>query len=212
MEARVLLSLVSHGPGCTLSYGGSRLVLLIAHAKFVPHRYTAVPAQSTYRCPAPIEKTKTRDFNPARCLEKSDPEPVTALDIWHGCRMCMAASRAGCIRRRRRGGTRIRVVPHAHGSRGMHLTSIHGERETTSFVCLCSSHTRDAVLSLVRCRFPPRHHCARSEDEDENEPRVSSASRSGLVPLLDCSLSAPDAHALSPTSAPPTCGEMRAQR
>jgi hypothetical protein len=171
--------------------GGSRLVVLIAHAKFVPHRYTAVPAQSTYRCPAPIEKTKTRDCNPARCLEKSDPGPVMALDFWRGRRMCMTASRAGCIRRRRRGGTRVQVVPHAHGSRGMHLTSIRGERETTSFVCLCSSHARDAPLSLVRHRSPPRHHCARSEDEDENEPRVPSASRSGLEPLLDCSSSVP---------------------
>ncbi|KAJ7791066.1 hypothetical protein B0H13DRAFT_2173274 [Mycena leptocephala] len=46
------------------------------------------------------------------------------------------------------------------------------ERETTSFVCLCSSHARDAALSLVRRRSPSRHHCARSEDGDENEPRI----------------------------------------
>jgi hypothetical protein len=78
-----------------------------------------------------------------------------------------------------------------HGSRRMHSTSIHCERGITSFLYLCSSHAHDAALSLVRRRSPSRHHCARSEDEDENEPRVLSASRSGLEPLLDCSSSVP---------------------
>jgi hypothetical protein len=159
-------------------------------------RHTHAPPTYGSSCPTNAHCSHHRE----KKTTKTIPLPscsALSRDIGSGTRRCaahlarlkepQARGRMSCMcvsRRRREGDVPLpRPAPDADAHRFWDV-----ERETARLVCLClysPSRARDTMASLVRRRSPPRHHCARSEDEDEL--RALSASRSGPEPSLICS-------------------------
>jgi hypothetical protein len=142
---------------------------LAAHAKPVPHR----------RTPSPLDRRTPLSHD-------RDERGRRSGKIGSGTR-CGAASHERSLFpsahvSQRCGSARLRVIPDAHGSRGMHIASTPWRGRDCALVCSCSSRAR-AKPCLPLCDASPHLSSPSLRAKKERRPtRVLTSSRFRCVP------------------------------